>query len=85
MTRLSKWTNRLWSGLQKSQRNLGLHALALRLLGCCKKGPVTAPIIGATKISHLEEAFGALDVKLTEEDVNYLEEPYVPYRVVAHQ
>jgi aryl-alcohol dehydrogenase-like predicted oxidoreductase len=50
-----------------------------------QKEPVTAPIIGATKISHLEEAVGALDVKLTEEDVTYLEELYVPHRIVGHQ
>ena len=49
-----------------------------------QKEPVTAPIIGATKISHLEEAVGALSVKLTQEDVQYLEEPYVPHRIVGH-
>lgn len=50
-----------------------------------QKEPVTAPIIGATKISHLEEAIGALSIKLTQEEVNYLEEPYVPHRIVGHQ
>jgi aryl-alcohol dehydrogenase-like predicted oxidoreductase len=49
------------------------------------KEPVTAPIIGATKIAHLEEAIGALSVKLTQEDVMYLEEPYVPHRIIGHQ
>ena len=50
-----------------------------------QKAPVTAPIIGATKISHLEDAVGALDLKLTPEDVAYLEEPYVPHPVVGHE
>jgi 1-deoxyxylulose-5-phosphate synthase len=50
-----------------------------------QKEPVTAPIIGATKISHLEEAIGALTVKLTKEDVAYLEEPYMPHRITGHQ
>src|ERR687897_2375656 len=50
-----------------------------------QKQPVTAPIIGATKISHLEEAIGALSVKLTQDEVVYLEEPYVPHRIVGHQ
>ena len=50
-----------------------------------QKEPVTAPIIGATKISHLEEAIGALSVKLTQEEVAHLEEPYVPHRIVGHQ
>ncbi len=50
-----------------------------------QKKPVTAPIIGATKISHLEAAVGALSVKLTEEEVGYLEAPYVPHPIVGHQ
>ncbi len=49
-----------------------------------QKEPVTAPIVGATKITHLEDAVGALSVKLTQEDVAYLEEPYVPHRIVGH-
>ncbi len=48
-----------------------------------QKETVTAPIIGATKIAHLEDAIAALSVKLTKEDVTYLEEPYVPHRVVG--
>jgi aryl-alcohol dehydrogenase-like predicted oxidoreductase len=49
-----------------------------------QKEPITSPIIGATKISHLEDAVGALDVKLTQEEVMYLEEPYVTHPVVGH-
>lgn len=44
---------------------------------------VASPIIGATKASHLEDAAKALEVKLTAEDVAYLEEPYVPHRIVG--
>ncbi len=50
-----------------------------------QKEPVTAPIIGATKITHLESAIGALSVKLSEEEVAYLEAPYVPHAIVGHQ
>jgi len=50
-----------------------------------QKEPVTAPIIGATKISHLEEAIGTFSVKLIPEDITYLEEPYIPHRIVGHQ
>jgi 1-deoxyxylulose-5-phosphate synthase len=46
---------------------------------------VTAPIIGATKITHLENAVGALSVKLSQEEVASLEEPYVPHGIVGHQ
>jgi 1-deoxyxylulose-5-phosphate synthase len=50
-----------------------------------QKEPVTAPIIGATKIAHLEESVNALSVKLAQDDIAYLEEPYVPHRIVGHQ
>src|SRR5215218_4768901 len=49
-----------------------------------QKQPVAAPIVGATKISHLEDAVGALSLKLAQEEVAYLEEPYVPHRIVGH-
>ncbi|KAI8974175.1 Aldo/keto reductase [Trametes punicea] len=42
------------------------------------KPGVTAPIIGTTSLENLEDILGALDVKLTEEEINYLEEPYKP-------
>ena len=44
---------------------------------------VAAPLIGATKLSHLEGAIGALDVKLTQEEINYLEEEYIPHKIVG--
>ncbi len=44
---------------------------------------VASPIIGATKIKYLEEAVGSFDVKLTAEDVAYLEELYIPHRIVG--
>ena len=50
-----------------------------------QKDPVTAPIVGATKFSHLEDAVGALAVKLTPDEVTSLEAPYVPHRIVGHQ
>ncbi|MGG4470676.1 aldo/keto reductase [Paenibacillus alvei] len=49
-----------------------------------QKEQVAAPIIGATKLSHLEDAAGALNVKLTPEDITFLEEPYVPHAIVGH-
>lgn len=44
---------------------------------------VASPIIGATKASYLDDAAGALAVKLTKEDVAWLEEPYLPHRIVG--
>ena len=48
------------------------------------KNPVIAPVIGATKIVHLESAVESLSVQLTAEEMAFLEEPYVPHQVVGH-
>ena len=42
---------------------------------------VAAPVIGATRPEHLEEVAGALQIRLTPEDVAFLEEPYVPHKI----
>jgi aryl-alcohol dehydrogenase-like predicted oxidoreductase len=44
---------------------------------------LAAPIVGATKMEHLEDAVAALEVKLTEADVKALEAPYIPHPVTA--
>jgi len=43
-----------------------------------KNPVVTAPIVGPTKPGHLADAVAALDVRLTEEEIRVLEEPYTP-------
>lgn len=48
-----------------------------------QKEGVAAPIIGATKLEHVETAVAAVDFKLTQEDVQFLEEPYIPHRIVG--
>ncbi len=62
------------------------HAVSrahISLAWMLQKAPVVAPVIGATKISHLENAVEALSVQLTLEDIAYLEEPYVPHPIVG--
>lgn len=44
---------------------------------------VMAPIVGSTKASHLDAAVEALTIKLTDEDMHYLEELYVPHEIVG--
>ncbi len=44
---------------------------------------VASPIVGATKSSYLDDAAAALAVRLSEQDIAYLEEPYVPHRIVG--
>lgn len=63
----------------------GVKRVHIALAWLLQKSPVVAPIVGATKVEHLEDAVGALDVKLTAEEIGSLEEPYVPHRVIGHQ
>src|SRR5690606_38580524 len=63
----------------------GVPRAHIALAWLLQKQPVTAPIIGATKISHLEDAVAALSVQLSQDEVTYLEEPYVPHSIVGHQ
>ena len=48
-----------------------------------KKG-IAAPIIGASKMKHLEEAVRAVDIELSEEEIALLEAPYVPHEILGH-
>ena len=45
---------------------------------------VTAPIVGVTRPSHLEDAVAALSVELTRQETEQLEKPYVPHRIAGH-
>ncbi len=47
------------------------------------KPNVVAPIVGATKMSHLEDAVGAVKIKLSPEEMKYLEEIYEPHPVLG--
>jgi aryl-alcohol dehydrogenase-like predicted oxidoreductase len=64
---------------QGRERPLAQVALAWLL----QKDGVTAPIVGATRMHHLEDAVAALEVKLTSDEVSALEAPYVPHPVAG--
>ena len=46
---------------------------------------VTAPIVGITKEKYLDDFIGALDVCLSQEDIEYLEECYIPHKIMGHE
>ncbi len=48
------------------------------------KPHITAPIIGASKMDHLEQAITALDIKFSADEIKQLEEPYQPHPVLGH-
>jgi aryl-alcohol dehydrogenase (NADP+) len=45
---------------------------------------VTSPIIGASRLEHLDDAVAALEISLSEDERRRLEEPYVPHKVLGH-
>lgn len=63
--------------------NHGVPMAHIALAWLRHKNPVVAPVIGATKISHLADAVESLAVQLSPEEVAHLEEPYVPHAVVG--
>lgn len=62
----------------------GLPPAQIALAWLLHKPGVVAPIIGASKMPHLEEAIGAVDVTLSDDEIAALEEPYVPHLVLGH-
>ena len=60
-----------------ASRNVPMAQIALAWL--LSKPGVTSPIVGATKPHHLDDAVAALDVKLTSQEIEALETPYVPH------
>ncbi|KAI0657095.1 Aldo/keto reductase [Cubamyces menziesii] len=72
--------NRVEEIAQKKNASMAQVALAWIM----SKPGVTAPIIGTTSLKNLEDILGALDVKLSEEDIKYLEEPYKPMAITGH-
>jgi 1-deoxyxylulose-5-phosphate synthase len=62
----------------------GLPAAQIALAWLLGRPGVTAPIVGATKLAHVEDAVAAVDVTLDAEEVARLEAPYRPHRVLGH-
>jgi aryl-alcohol dehydrogenase-like predicted oxidoreductase len=62
----------------------GLSNMQVALGWILSKPAITAPIVGASKLKHLEEALSALDVKLSEDEIKKLEEPYKPHNILGH-
>jgi aryl-alcohol dehydrogenase-like predicted oxidoreductase len=62
----------------------GVPNMQVALAWVLSKPGITAPIIGASKPHHLDDALAALSVKLTEEETKKLEAPYKPHQVLGH-
>lgn len=62
----------------------GVSGSQIALAWMLNKPHITAPIIGTSKLEHLDQAVAALDIELSDEDVKRLEEPYQPHPVLGH-
>jgi len=63
----------------------GVAPAQIALAWILHKPGVTAPIVGASKMAHLDQALAALDIALTAEEIGSLEEPYQPHAVLGHR
>jgi len=70
---------RVLGALDEVARRRGLPHAQIALAWLLQRDGVTAPIVGATKMEHLEAAVAALSVKLSPEEIAALEAPYVPH------
>jgi aryl-alcohol dehydrogenase (NADP+) len=70
--------------LSEIAQRRGLSNAQVAMAWILSKPDVTAPIVGASKMKHLEEAVAALGVGLTEEEISALEAPYQPHPVLGH-
>jgi aryl-alcohol dehydrogenase-like predicted oxidoreductase len=63
----------------------GVPQAQVALAWLVSKSVVTSPIVGATKPHHLDDALAALSIQLTAEEVQKLEEPYVPHEIAGFE
>jgi aryl-alcohol dehydrogenase-like predicted oxidoreductase len=64
-------------------RARGIPRAQVALAWLLAKPVITAPIVGATKLHHLDDALASVNVKLSADEISFLEEPYVPHAVVG--
>jgi aryl-alcohol dehydrogenase-like predicted oxidoreductase len=68
----------------KVAKQRGISNVQVALAWVLQQPGITAPIIGASKMQHLEEAVAALDITLDESELKMLEAPYQPHNVLGH-
>ncbi len=82
-SRTEEADHRVVDRLGKVAEQRGIPRAQMALAWLLGKPGITAPIVGATKKHHLEDAVAALSIKLTPEEVTSLEEPYIPHPVLG--
>ena len=91
-----EYGKKLYSGTEEADKQVvdrvgeiakarGIPHAQIALAWLLHKPAVTAPIIGATKPDHLEDAVAAHDVKLSDAEIEALEAPYVPHPIAGFE
>ena len=70
--------------LREVAESRGISPAQISMAWLLSKPGVTAPIVGASKLAHLQSAIDALDVTLSEEEIAKLEAPYEPHNIAGH-
>jgi aryl-alcohol dehydrogenase (NADP+) len=70
--------------VQELAKARGVSGPQMALAWLLNKPHINAPIIGASKLEHLEQSVAALEIKLNPEEIATLEEPYRPHPVLGH-
>jgi len=70
--------------LTEIARKRGVSNAQVALAWMLSKPEVSAPIVGASKMQHLDDALNSLELRLDDEEIKSLEEPYEPHPVLGH-
>jgi aryl-alcohol dehydrogenase-like predicted oxidoreductase len=94
-TKADPYAKRLFAATEESDRKVveqvvaiaetrGVPRAQVAIAWLAQKSAVTAPIIGASQVQHLDDAVAALELELTVEEITQIEAPYVPHPVAGH-
>ncbi|KAJ6502454.1 NADP-dependent oxidoreductase domain-containing protein [Mycena sanguinolenta] len=78
-------SNTIVDRVEEVSKKKGVSMAQLALAWCMAKDGVTAPIVGSTSLDNLHQLIAAVDIKLTDEEMKYLEEPYQPRSIIGHR
>ncbi|CAE6451262.1 unnamed protein product [Rhizoctonia solani] len=84
MSRVRDSNKEIVSRAEKIAKSRGISMAQVSIAWNLSKDYTTAPIIGITNLKNLYDTIDAIDVKLTEEEIRQLEDPYVPRAIIGH-
>jgi len=78
-------TEEILSRVEEVAKKRGISMAQVGIAWVLAKDGVSAPIVGTTSLKNLEDILAGVHVKLTEEEIKYLDEPYKPTNIIGHQ